>query len=178
MNQHPEYTYVGSARTLADGSFITSPQKQLAISWFNRRMLNISNGFSRDWATNRTSWIEINPEIHVEFLTFGYGHTAFAQGWVKSDTPGVTIDTAIGINGCGNIPDGVAHSYVPTANTPVAFNLSASFGLLEVDSDTNYQGYYFLTLCGRTSSGTATWGGGTTAGEGGGRTTINAMIEG
>jgi len=179
MNQNSGYTYVGSARTQADGTFITSPQKQLAISWHNRRPLNVNNGFSRDWQTNLNSWIEINPEIRAEFLTFGYGHTAFAQGWVSADTPGAIVDTAIGINGCGNIADGIARTYIFEADAPHGFSLSTSFGLLEAGgSGVDYRGHYFLTLCGRTSEGLATWGGGQTAGAGGGRTTINTMTEG
>ncbi|MBV6650531.1 hypothetical protein [Hoeflea sp. EC-HK425] len=149
-------TLVGMARPITGPAFEDSFAKRFVRSWFNRRALSLRGVFGGVRSTASLSWIEINPEIRVEFLI--WADEAVDLGLHAStlvSASGVRMGTALTLDGVGISSAWVMETvFDGTGAYPVPLRRSES-GLSE--------GYHFATLAGIVSSGTGSWRDGITA---------------
>ena len=54
----------------APGTYVSSTTKRWCLNWFNRTGLDMANTYSADRTTNSMTFVELNTEIRLQFLTW------------------------------------------------------------------------------------------------------------
>jgi hypothetical protein len=160
------WTLVGMLFTSGASLFVSSLSAQLVVSWFNRHPHRLRGTFSTNRTTASATWVEVNSEIRVEYLSWGSVEmSVFAQATasVKNDVLAASTYLALGSDGAV-IDGGVQLDQFVLAN---------SAGLCAASAIVIAEGYHYLTVMGRVSSGTGTYAGSGTNGE---RATISAQV--
>ncbi|MBI2547036.1 MAG: hypothetical protein HYW23_01160, partial [Candidatus Aenigmarchaeota archaeon] len=161
---------VGMARTTANTIWVSNSTDRLVISYDNRRTLGGLGVFTTSTTTTSTSYVELNSEIRVNFLTWGNEAVDFGvSGSQTADTNGEFAETSMGID--GTAPEDVFSRLTSRAATSwyaIGITLYKS-GLAE--------GYHYATVLGEVTGGTTTgsWASGTTVGK---RTSLSVNIKG
>jgi Collagen triple helix repeat (20 copies) len=146
------YTLIGLVRTNASSQFVDTTAVRGVLSWFNRRPRVAQGKFTADRSTASTTFVEINSEIAVGFLTWAESAPLlFATGATYSSTNG-TGYTQIYADGAGIAGVSAGVSSAAAYFVPIA--VTAALGGL----DTLTEGYHTATLYGKTNAGTQTWG--------------------
>jgi hypothetical protein len=165
-------TLVGMARVVTGPAFADSATQRLVASYFNRRGIGGVNAFAASKTTASTTYAELSStDGRVEFLTWGdEAVQVAATGCNFNLTASATYNTSIGFDGT-TAEDIFNQGFTPSSvagglNTPVGISFTKN-GLSE--------GYHYATILGSTTTGTATWIGGATAGL---RTSISVMVRG
>lgn len=135
--------------TGSPGLFRNTTSKRWCLNWFNRRSLDLTGTFSADRSTNSTTFVEINTEIRMEFLTWAdEAVQIMGAGTVSTSSGGNASHSGIGI-------DSTTVATADVGNTITATNQRNpwSVSVWKMLSE----GYHFATLLGGVSGGTATW---------------------
>jgi len=147
----PQFTLIGLIRTNASAQFVDTAAVRGVLSWFNQRPRVAQGKFSTNRFTASTSYVEINSEIAVGFLT-----------WVDN----AVLLSASGATSNSGIASGGTKIYVDAAaitgenfSTSAAGGYLGSVGLMTAlgGLDTLTEGYHTATLYGMASGGTQTW---------------------
>lgn len=144
---------VGMVRTQGStpGQFQTPA---LVLSWYKRRGIKASAALTANRATTSTSGVEINTEIQVKFLTWAEEAVlALYSGYGNNSALGATHDTYITI-------DGIVTTVVATIASAGAANHNDNDSMAAATTVT--EGYHYFTILAAVSSGTGTWGSGST----------------
>ena len=166
-------TLVGMIRTEGStpGQFVDSIGQRFVISYYARRGIGGQSRFTTDRSTSSTTFVEINTEIRIEFLTWSDEAVLVGiAGYHVNNTASSAVFSAIDFDG-GAIEEASTLAQTPATATYTAFGLSlAKSGLSE--------GYHYVTLFGAVNGvTTGTWGGGT-ANSKNGPTFSTALIRG
>ena len=161
-------TLVGMARTTSGNAWADTATQMFVISYFNRRGKAGKNNFTALRTTTSSSYVELNTEIRIEFLT--WGDEAIQLNLGGSGNNG-TINgfnhTSFGIDGT-TVEDTFSQAQGYTAGATLTYNLAyAKSGIAE--------GYHYVTVLGRGNGTTGAWSGGATLGE---RVSQTIMIRG
>lgn len=145
-------TLVGMARTTAANAWADSDTQMFVLSYFNRKKKVGVSAFSAARTTTSTSYVEINTEIRLEFLTWDDEGCSFHyDGWMINNTTNAAVYSSFGID--DTTPEKtVAGSQCYTGGAYIPCNYSLSVDALAV-------GYHYITVLGKVSSGTGTWAG-------------------
>ena len=141
-------TLVGMARTVSSAWVDTSSQR-FVLSWFNRNNINGLGTFSADRTTSSVTYVELNSEIRIEFLTWS-SENVFVS--VNGNNSGTNIGIGSGIGFNGTAVDTTFENASNAGNVQVFVPIGISgykSGLTE--------GYNYVTLLGKVNGGTATW---------------------
>jgi hypothetical protein len=163
-------TLIGLCFANASGQFDFSASKLNVISWFNRRSIGGANTFTTARAVTATSFVEVNPEIRIEFVTWSdEAVSASAAGEVSNNVTNDSMFTSLTFDGTQQVAglQSLATSDTAGDDRPIGISAVVS-GLAE--------GHHFATLCGKVDAGTAAWSGGAIAG--GGITAISIGVRG
>lgn len=144
---------VGMARTTSGTAWADDTKNRWVLSYFNRVEKTLENSLTANRTTTSTSFVEINSEIRVNFLSWGedavtcqaWGCTAISSSneavYTALEIDAVSSSTRFGLTGSGQ-----------GSGLPGPASLSGN--ILPA------RGAHFVTLSGRASGGTATWFGG------------------
>lgn len=143
-------TLVGMIHTDAGSLF------DLALSWFNKKIINSLKQFTADRTTGSNTYIELNTEIRSNFLVWaGDIVQVSSEGTNYTDNASRGLGTAAVFDSTIGSEPGLDTTYLNSGvTTPMAFAFSGSkSGLAE--------GYHFITLVGKFNggAGTGTWTG-------------------
>lgn len=135
-------TLVGAIRAGAGtpGTFVDAGSQRFAISWFNRKPKSGSNSFTANRSTISASYVELNSEIRVEFLTWGDSDVFVGA------SGGCTVGGGTGYLGFGF--DGATPEPV---NVAVSTLTTSPFGMTHLARIS--EGYHYATLLGLNSPG-------------------------
>jgi hypothetical protein len=144
---------VGMAEIVDLGSstpgFADSATQRLVASWNNRRQRQLLGEFTTDRTTNSLSFIELNTEIRVQFVTWGDGvAAALAVSCYNSGNSQTHVGISLGGATSG---DGV----VATQAQGSIFRSCCVSGQLPTSV-----GYNYLTVIAKVGAGTSTYKGG------------------
>jgi hypothetical protein len=161
----PSRTLVGMVRPIAGPAFADTGVQRFVASWFNRRGMNLLAGFTVVRTTTSAVYAEVNTEIRNEFLCWAFDPLQSSLcGGVSIVTANAFVQTVIAID--GQITDTLSSlRALPTGayDGPLATTLNGNFG----------EGYHYTTLFGRTTTGTASYYGGT----GGDRCVLSSVVQ-
>jgi hypothetical protein len=163
-------TLIGLCFANGSGQFDFSATKLNVIGWFNRRSIGGVNTFTTARAVTATSFVEINPEIRIEFVTWSdEAVSASAAGEVSNNVTNDSMFTSLTFDGTQQVAglQSLATSDTAGDDRPIGISAVVS-GLAE--------GHHFAALCGKVDAGTAAWSGGTIAS--GGITAISIGVRG
>lgn len=146
-------TLVGMARTNGSTQFNDFATQRFVRSWFNDPGIDGLAWFSTGRAITSTTFVEINSEIRVEFLTWADDLVWFGGGGISTSTATTQLNSTVGAIDASAELGTYSMGYVQggTGGTPFGFG-KARKGLGE--------GYHYATLFGKVSAGTGTWSGG------------------
>lgn len=162
--------FMGSVKTLSDGTFGTvtgnNPSlidQQWLVSWWIREPLTGQKTLASDTTITSTSWTPISG-TEIGLLSLGYNHPVTIHGNV-ANTAKATVYIGVGVQrigvdatACTNVYGSLPVS-ISVANQNFNFALATQVGLNEELSNA-YAGEYKLSICGKTSAGTAKFIGG------------------
>src|SRR5262245_13276999 len=162
-------TVVGLIRTNATPNFVDSATQRFCISWFNRRTIQLLNGYSADRSTASTTYVELNTEIRIEFLTWS-DEAVFVgiNGSCTNSSVPNNVDTGLAFD--GTTVEAGFESNVIASSGGSGENLHVSGYKLASE------GYHFVTVLGYTLAGTATWHSASGSGKAGIR--LHGMVRG
>lgn len=154
-------TLIGMCRTNASSQFADSANNRSVISWYNRRPIMGQAAFTTNRSTTSTSYVEINTEIRVSFLTWAESAATIAFSGSTFNASGV----GSGFTQLFNVTtsaylDGFGYATSPTAGYGASIGISGGLGGITAVSP---EGYYTITVYGHTTSGTQTWYGAASA---------------
>jgi len=136
--------YPQSGPVFADGA-----TARLVATWYNRRPRLLSNSFTTDRTTASGTFVEINSEIRINFLTWGDAiQLAYAGTGSNSAAGGVNIISGPAIDAATS-----GFGYTET-------NQGAPGTVGNISTYCTYapaEGFHFGTVMGRVPSGTGTW---------------------
>lgn len=155
-------TLVGMART-AGTAWIYTNLQMFVLSYFNRRERVGNWLFSATRTTTSTSYVEINSEIRLEWLTWADEPVKFNVNGSVVNSGANNCITSIGVD--GTTPQDAISVMLGTNRSGCAISHSNSFS----------EGYHYSTVLGYVSAGTGSWLGSGTAGD---RTTHQAIVMG
>jgi hypothetical protein len=69
----PHYTLVGMCYIGPSNAVYDTNTRRDCASWYNRGLKTCVNAFTTDRTTTSTGYVELNPEIECEFVTWGTG---------------------------------------------------------------------------------------------------------
>lgn len=140
-------TLVGMARTIVGPAWEDSNSQRFVISWFNRRGIKGFAGLSTDRTNTSTTFVEVNSEIRVGFLTWSDEsvEASTTGGWWNN--PGNTQYAAIGVDGVTSRSGNIMMD--PSTNEISPLAISTAIDVSE--------GYHYVTLAGRVTGGTGTF---------------------
>lgn len=164
-------TLVGLARTTAAPTWADSETQRFVLSYFNRASRGGRNYFTADRTTASNSFVELNTEIRVEFLTWAdeaVGVSAAGTALAGSTQANSTV-SGLGVDGTTVIDGTRVDRYNPNSGQTFddVFGMSTAVSLAE--------GYHYLTLLGLTDTSTGTWRGGATGAK---RCAVGLLIRG
>lgn len=150
-------TLVGMAYPVAGPVFVDSNTQRYVRSWFNDPGISGISYFtaSRSTTSNGT-YVELNSEIRVNFLTWSGEIVHVSGAGVSTESNAlVTNNTAVGFDGTNTELGSYSSGYGPTNNFSVPYTINfKKTGLSE--------GAHYATLLASVGgSGTATYSGGT-----------------
>lgn len=149
---------VGMARTTGATAWADTATQRFVRSYYNDPGIPLLNSFSANRTTTSATYVEVNSEIRIEFLSWGAETIQVeANGSVQIGLANSRAFTSIGFNGIT-----VEDTYA--AGSAHDNNAITSFAAAVLNS-TLTEGYNYATLLGH-SDGTAvaTWPGGATPG--------------
>ena len=136
---------VGMARCVTGPAWADTDARRLVISWHNRRPIKGQARFSTTRTTTSTSYVEINTEIRVEFLTW-------PDDGVNFGVIGPVYNSGVGSVSCSIGVDGT------TAEDVFGQIAGANFQTMSlVHTNALAEGYHYATVLGRVASGTGSW---------------------
>lgn len=140
---------VGQARTNGSIAWVDSATQRWVRSYYNDPGVTFVNTFTTSRATGSTAYVELNSEIRVEGLFWADDLCSFSiAGGATTSGDGDNFTTAFGIDGT-------------TAETPqqnaAAFTGRNSAVSLSLHKSGLTAGLHYVTLLGKTSTGSATW---------------------
>lgn len=142
---------VGMARAITGPAWADTATQRFVRSWFNDPGFVGNSAYSTNRTTTSTSFVEVNSEIRVEFLSWS-GEVINAEStYGGSNTTAGTFFLGIGFDGTTPSAEVLGYVQVGSGSCPLPLSL-ANNGLSE--------GYHYGTVLARTSSGTLTLGGG------------------
>lgn len=149
----PTRTLVGMARTVSSAWVDTATQR-FVRSFFNDSGVTLNNYFTANRSTTSVTYVELNSEIRVEFLTWDNDIVSYAcNGAYSNATGGVATYTSVGFDSTTSPEDIVVFHTQPSGGT-----LSHSLSLASNKSGLSV-GYHYLTVLGAVGSSTGTWNG-------------------
>jgi hypothetical protein len=151
-------TLVGMAALVAGPAWQDAGNQRFVVSYWNRLPVYGAGTYTASRSTGSGSYVELNTEIRVEFLTWGP---------VQAACNGVAVITA------GGQDFGIAFDGI-TPNAPSSAG-SATIAASNIDELVLAEGYHYVTYVARSSSGTITTGSGGAASA---FTTIRTRTEG
>jgi hypothetical protein len=149
-------TLVGMARTDGSTAWADSATQRFVRSWFNDPGIALLNGFTTTRSTSSTSWVEINSEIRIEFLSWS-GETVQveANGVSVTNTVNDGTTTSIGFDGT-TAEDSVAFGGLVSAGGFPGW-IFAPFAVATFKTGLS-EGYHYATLLGAAvNGGTGSW---------------------
>jgi hypothetical protein len=159
--------YMGAG---SPGTFIDSATRRLCFNWFNRRALHLTNTFSADRTTTSGTFVEVNSEIQLEFLSWADEATMVGiSGTQQMSNAGQAVSTAIGIDSTTVSSQSQAYT---AASSPQRGPLSLWL------STTLSEGRHFATLLGAVSANTGTWETADAPGSGASKARLWATVRG
>lgn len=139
-------TLVGMVYIVAGPAFADTVTQRCVLSWFNQREVYGLSSFSAQRSTTSTSFVEVNSEIRISFLTWGPNAVHAQFDGTAYGTSGVALVTSIGFDGA------TAQDCSAFTNSSVATPVTVSI------RNTLSEGLHYVTLIGRNNSaGTANW---------------------
>lgn len=161
-------TLVGQARTIAGPAWQDTSTQRFVLSWFNRRQVSGLSFFTADRSTTSASYVELNSEIRVEFLSWGdEGVVLSAQGGMGTSQTSPIGYVAIAVDSTSTAAD--ASGRYQVVNTDVAFGITYNTPILS-------EGYHYATILALISGGaTTSLRGSATTGQ---RTTLTVNVKG
>lgn len=158
-------TLVGMARTITGPAWVDTDEQRLVLSYYNRGTIRGRSTFSANRSTASATFVELNTEIRVEFLTWGDEAQILSANVAVNSAAG-DPKSAIGIDGAN-----VREISVISASSSGSSATGAAVGALM-----ETEGYHVATLLGHTSGGVnGTWRGSATAGE---RCSLHVIVRG
>lgn len=138
-------TLVGMVYPITGPAFADTATQRLVISWHNRRPIYGSGNFTTTRTTTSTSYVELNSEIRVQFLTWASVpvSTAVSGSFFNSTTQ--TCLSSIAID--GTTAEDVFNSMSGTDAAPIGMT----------HSNTYSEGFHYATVVGFVSGGTGSW---------------------
>lgn len=151
---------------LLGGNFIDTPTQRFVRSWYNDPGISLLNNFTTGRSTASATFVEVNSEIRIELLVWtGETVQLNTTGYVI-DNASANIGTSLGIDGA-TAENAVNLSFTSAATVTVPIGITLYRAGLS-------QGYHYVTLLGKTDTGTATWAGSGTSGT---RTTLQGFAK-
>jgi len=149
---------VGLARTTSGTAWADSATQMFVLSYFNRGSKVGRKNFTANRTTTSTSYVELNSEIRVEFLTWDNEKVDLALGgWAYADTVAVAIRSVINVDDESTLTDyGVWISTQFVASNAIPLTLMNQRLLAK--------GYHYATIFGNVEAGQGTWVGGAAGG--------------
>ena len=129
-------TLVGMARVITGPAWADTANQRFVRSWFNRQPVQLRGAFTAQRTTTSVGvWVELNPEIRVEYLIWPDEVVSYSAAGVFNSSAAVLALCAVATD--STAPDDTAAQTNGTSLVPLglAFNRS---GLSE--------GYHFATL--------------------------------
>jgi hypothetical protein len=134
---------VGMAYVTSGGAFADSATQRFVRSYFNDPGSALLNAFTANRTTSSTTYVEVNSEIRVEFISWtGEVVHAAAQGKVGGTTSGNIAETSIGFDGT-TAEDTQSYHQTPSGTEPGTMSVS-------VHKSSLAEGYHYATLLGKT----------------------------
>jgi hypothetical protein len=148
----PTETLVGMVYVGAMSSISDTITKRDVASWFNRRQKTCRNSFTANRTTASTSYVEVNSEIHCEFVTWGQDDLRWSIAGTASNAATSTkgVYATLAIDTTTQVEEAEISS---SSSTRGNVSLSGSNAVTE--------GWHYITLLGKTDGNTATYYGAT-----------------
>jgi hypothetical protein len=148
----PTRLLIGMVRTKVASNQFDTPG--LVLSWYKRRAIKASAAFTTARTTTSTSFVEVNAEIEVRFLSWAEeALLALFTGYVSNTTDAQVTYTQITL-------DGIVTAFSSyTAIKTITGNSGDNNSIGGMVSTT--EGYHYATIAGKVSANTGTWSEGT-----------------
>jgi hypothetical protein len=158
-------TLIGMCRTNSSSQFADSVTQRFVLSWFNKLQMPMKNHFTATRSTTSLSYVEVNSEIQLKFITWSNIMVTLSISGAGYVTTGGSMWTSIGVDSTTTAQD----TWTFMSGTNSQAQACTHFG-------TYSEGYHYATLLGKVSVNTANWYmPSNAAGE---RLTLNATIWG
>lgn len=133
----PSRTLVGMARAVTGPAWQDAPNQRFVRSWFHRQPVQARGAFTAQRTTTSVgAWVELNPEIRVEYLMWSDEAVSYSTAGVFNSSAAVLALCAVATDGA-TVPDDSAAQTNSATLVPLALASSRS-GLSE--------GYHYATL--------------------------------
>lgn len=130
-------TLVGMARVGPGSAWQDTANQRFVRSWFNRQPVQVKGAFTAQRTTTSVgAWVELNPEIRVEYLVWSDEVVSYAAAGIFNSSAAVLALCAVATDGT-TTPDDTAAQTNGTSWVPLSLALNRS-ALSE--------GYHFATL--------------------------------
>lgn len=139
-------TLVGMARTSGGTQFVSSSIQRFVLSHFGRQGIRGGNGYTTDRTTTSATYVEVNTEVRIEFLTWGDETVQATLTGTASANAAANCGIALLTDGSQNVADIVDR--VDASGHPIPAAMSSIF--------TPSEGYHYLTIFAKTTAGTMT----------------------
>ncbi len=146
-------TLVGMVRTNGSTLFADTATQRFTRSYFNDPGIDGLNWFTANRSTTSGSFVELNTEIRIEFISWADDVVTLGGAGISTQTTAPNLNSTVAaIDGTLEIGTYSA-GYGPTNNFGVPYSFcKPRKGLSE--------GYHYFTLFGKVGGGTGTWSGG------------------
>lgn len=141
---------VGMVQTNVSSQFDDSTTYRGVLSYYNRRTINLRGTFTADRNTTSSSYVELNSEIQLRFLTWADEAVQTSFTGSVASSAALTAGSAVGYDGTTGEPG------FETANTFAAAVAAGNIGTAGVKNGLA-EGFHSATLLGKVSAGTGTW---------------------
>lgn len=149
------YSLIGMCRTNASAQFVDTTAVRGVLSWFNPRPRVAQGKYTADRTITSGTFVEINSEIAVGFLTWGDKAVSLSASGAAYCSVSAPMFTKIYVDGVATT--GGVYTTILSANVGSPITMSAALGGLDALSE----GYHVATLYGWSSSGSCIYLGGT-----------------
>ena len=165
-------TLVGMAYTDNPAAWVDDPTKRWVLSYWNRVEKGMLNSFSANRATASATYAEVNTEIRTQFISWADECVkAWCDGSVSGSANNVRSSTSLGLDSTTVAQDCENNAQQGNADADLTLPVSVTLPPHTVSEAANH----YLTVLGKTSAGTSTWGGSATAGA---RTALKGTVIG
>jgi len=155
---HDELSLLGMCHTNASGQFVDASNTRWVLSWFNRRKRAGQGLFTANRSTTSASWVELNQEIRVNFLTWAEDVATCHLVGALNGAAICTTGTNIWVD--GSPLEAYTNTTIVSAGYAMPIGASGVFGIAGAS-----EGAHWATMMGMVNNGTAVnWVGSNTPG--------------